>query len=498
MAYVLGVDLGTTGLKAALVDDSGAIAGVGYREYPLNVPQTGCAEQNPEQWHEAMCLAIRDVLAKTRASAQDVRGVGFSGQMHGLVPLDAQKNVLCPAIIHCDGRARKQKAEIIEMVGMEKLGKWVQNQVHSGFQALTLLWLRENRPQVYGRIRFALLPKDYLRYRLTGEIGTEPTDAGGTLMYDGARGRWSDELLGALGVDKALLPNADHRPYEIAGAVTEKAARETGLTPGTPVAFGGGDAPMQAVGNGVIAPGDACVNIGTSGQVFSVMDKPVYDLALRTHTFPHAPKDTWYVMGAVLNACLAYNWFGENVCGERDFAKLDAEAARVKPGAGGLLFLPYLTGERTPYMNERARGAFLGLTLGHGRADMTRAVMEGVAFALCDALDVVRSLNVPAGRMIVSGGGAKSALWRQIVADVLETPLGRSSMKEQAALGAALCARVALGDFSDLREACKAVARHEPDITRPQAQNAARYREARALYREAYRQNAPLFERMLP
>jgi xylulokinase len=496
MPHYLGIDLGTTGLKAVLANARSDIAGIGYCAYPLDIPRMGHAEQDPEAWHRAMCRAIGDVLKKTGVPAARIRGVGLSGQMHGLVMLDGGKRVLCPAVIHCDGRAERQKQRVLARVGIEKMGEWVQNQVHSGFQALSLVWMRENRPDLYSKMRHALLPKDYLRYRLTGEIASEPTDACGTLMYDCRGMRWSEPLLEVLGIDAAVLPGADHRPDEIAGTITRAAAAETGLAEGTPVAFGGGDQPMQAVGNGLLGPGSASVNLGTSGQVFVATDAPIYDPLLRTHTFCHAPTGRWYVMGAVLNACLAYNWLLEHVLGNHNFSAMDAEAARVAPGAGGLLFLPYLTGERTPHMSERARGAFIGLTLKHARADMVRAVLEGVAFSLRDALEIVRGLGLPIARMIISGGGARSALWRQIISDVLEMPLYRSNMREQAGLGAVLCAQVACGVYASLEDACAAVVRYEPEPVVPDGRSAGIYREAFGLYRDAYVRNAPLFERM--
>ena len=496
MSYYLGIDLGTTGLKAVIADARGSIQGIGYREYPLNVPAANYAEQDPAQWYEAMCLAISDVLGKTGIHAADIRCLGFSGQMHGLVMLDANHNVLHPAVIHCDGRAARQKQEIIARTGIDRLGQWVQNQVHSGFQSLSLVWMRENRPDLYEKLRWALLPKDYLRFRLCGEIGTEPTDACSTLMYDNINMRWSRELLQELNIDESILPDAKHHPYEIAGRITAKAARETGLAEGTLVSFGGGDQPMQAVGNGLLAPGSSSLNLGTSGQVFVATDKPVYDPKLRTHTFCHAPADTWYVMGAVLNACLAFNWFNGKVLTSSDYVSMHAEAAQIAPGCGGLVFLPYLTGERTPHMNEHARGAFVGLTLGHGRADMARAVLEAVAFSLRDCLEIVRELKLPIERMILSGGGARSALWRQILTDVFEIPLYLANTGEQAAMGALLCAQVAAGEYASLAEACAEAVHCDPTPTEPNPANFSVYRENFEIYREAYLRNSDLFMRM--
>lgn len=496
MVYDLGIDLGTTGLKAVIADAGGRIAGIGYREYPLNSPAPNYAEQDPEAWYRAMCLAIGDALGKAALRPSDVRCVGFSGQMHGLVLLDGDGEVLCPAIIHCDGRAAKQKQEIISRVGVEKLGRWVQNQVHSGFQSLSLMWVKENRPEIYERARHALLPKDYLRYRLCGEFGTEPTDACSTLMFDNVRMRWSDDLIHELGIDKSLLPDCRHHPYEIAGRVTRRAAAETGLAEGTLVSFGGGDQPMQAVGNGLLLPGSSCVNLGTSGQVFVAADRPLYDPLLRTHTFCHAPADSWYVMGAVLNACLAANWFNGSVCASNDYRSMHDGAAQVAPGCNGLIFLPYLTGERTPHMNENARGAFIGLTLRHDRNAMARAVLEGVAYSLKDCLEIVRGLGLPVAHTLLSGGGARSALWRQIVADVFEIPMYLAETGEQAAMGAVLCAQVAAGEYRDLAEACGTVVKYNPTPTEPNPANFSAYRENYALFREAYPANVGLFRGM--
>ena len=496
MAHYLGIDLGTTGLKAVIADAGGAIAGIGYREYPLNSPAPNYAEQEPEDWHRAMCLAIGDALAKAAIHPKDIRCVGFSGQMHGLVLLDGDGEVLCPAIIHCDGRAGRQKQQIIDRLGVEQLGRWVQNQVHSGFQALSLMWMKENRPELYARARHALLPKDYLRYRLCGEIGTEPTDACSTLMFDNVGMKWSAELIRELGVDPALLPPCDHRPYEIAGRVTRRAAAETGLAEGTLVSFGGGDQPMQAVGNGLLRPGSSCVNLGTSGQVFVAMDRPIYDSQLRTHTFCHAPADSWYLMGAVLNACMAANWFNASVCASGDYRSMHAGAAQAAAGCNGLIFLPYLTGERTPHMNEDARGAFIGLTLRHDRNAMARAVLEGVAYSLRDCLEIVRDLNLPLRHTLLSGGGARSALWRQILADVLEMPLYLTETSEQAAMGSVLCAQVAAGEYADLNEACEAVVKYNPTPTEPNPANFSVYRENYVLYRAAYPANVGLFKGM--
>ncbi len=493
---ILGIDLGTTGLKAVLTDESGKILGIGYRQYPLDVPHRGFAEQSPQAWYDALCHAVREVLDKTGVCAGSIGCVGFSGQMHGLVALDRGGNVLCPAIIHCDGRAFREKSELCSLVSTEQFGEWTQNRPNSGFQVLSLMWLRHNRPEIYEKIDCVLLPKDYLRFRLTGEKATEVTDACSTLMFDTRRRCWSEGVIEAARIDRAILPSADHYPYEIAGSVTKKAAAETGLAEGTRVSYGGGDTPMTAIGNGILSAGEASISIGTAGQLLVASDSPKYDPLLRTHTFCHAKKDGWYIMGAILNACLAQNWFDEKVLNDGDYIALGEGAEKIPAGSKGLLFLPYLTGERTPHMNEHASGAFLGLTLEHDRFCMQRAVQEGVAFALKDCLQIIRGLDIPLRRILISGGGAKSALWRQIVADVFEMPLYQSAAREQASMGAVICAQIAAGIYGSLEEACRAQIEYSAAVTEPNPSNFSVYREAFALYQEAYAANCTLFERL--
>jgi xylulokinase len=490
----LGIDLGTTGLKSMLADETGNIIGSEYRSYPLNVPQIGYAEQNPDTWYQQMCSSIRDLLAKTEVQASDIKCVGLSGQMHGMVTLGKDKRPLRSAIIHCDGRAARQKQKLFKKISIEALGNSIQNQFHSGFQALSLMWIKENQPDLYAQVRHVLLPKDFLRFQLVGNIATEVTDAGGTLMFDNINLCWSQRILNLMGVDSALLPEAHHYPSDIAGTITKKAAEDTGLREGTLVSYGGGDQTMQAVGNGLLSSGNASVNLGTSGQVFVATENPVYDKLLRTHTFCHAQKGTWYVMGAVLNACLSFNWFLEEILETSDFKMADKAASQIAPGAGGLIFLPYLTGERTPHMNEHARAVFMGLTLSHSRAHMIRAVLEGVAYSLLDALEILREMNLPIGKMVVSGGGANSTLWRQILADVFETRLYIPKIKEQAAMGAILCAQVAYGKYDSLQAACDNVIEYESDPVIPNTGNFKVYREAFKAFRQSYELNEPMFK----
>lgn len=432
-------------------------------------------------------------MADAGIAADEIAGIGLSGQMHGTVLLDGDGQLLAPAIIWCDQRSKSQVAEIYSEIGRENIGKWTQNPVGTGFQLCSLLWIRENQPQIYQKTRHVLLPKDYIRFRLTGLMGTEPTDACSTLLFNCVEENWSRELLDVLRIDPQLLPEVSQSPMQIHGGLCGVAARELGLRPGTPVAFGGGDQPMQAVGNGIIEPGDASITLGTGGQIFVPIDRPVYDPQLRLHTFCHAQPQTWYVMGAILNCCLAQNCFFDKVLGMHDFAQMHQRAASVAPGSGGLYFLPYLTGERTPHLNAQARGMFFGLTLGHDQNSMARAVIEGISYALLDAMQCIREMNPQIHRLILSGGGARSALWRQIIADMMDCPIYTTTMREEADVGAAICAMVGAGEYPGLREACGAIVHYQDGCTEPVPENAQFYREHFATYQKLYRANVDLF-----
>ena len=494
MSVYLGIDLGTTGLKSLLVREDGSICGSGYMEYPISIPAPGFAEQDPGDWWNALRLSLAEAMQASGVTADEIAGIGLSGQMHGLVMTGADDALLYPAIIWCDQRSVDQVQAILQRVGAENLGRWTQNPVAAGFQVSSLLWIRENRPDIYQKIRRILLPKDYIRLRLTGEYGTEPTDACSTLMFDCSRQDWSHEMLRALDIDPAMLPDARHLPADIHAGLCRRAAEELGLKPGIPVAFGGGDQPMQAIGNGILQPGTASVTLGTGGQIFVPTQRPAYDPKLRTHTFCHAQKDTWYIMGAILNCCLAQNWFFDKVLGTHEFREMHRLAADIAPGSGGLFFLPYLSGERTPHMNPNARGMFFGLTLGHDRASMTRAVVEGISYALADAMQCIRDLDPVIDRLVLSGGGARSALWRQIIADMLDRPIYTTKMKEEAGVGAAVCAMVGVGAYKTLQDACGAIVRYDPGCTEPIPQNAAFYAERLQTYRALYEANRPFFE----
>lgn len=495
MSFFIGIDLGTSGLKAVLVSAEGEVKGVGSGGYPIDIPRPGYAEQDPLLWYRVLCRSVRDAVQQAQIDPAEVRGIGISGHMHGTILLDRAGELLHPAVLWCDQRTGREKAEVIEKIGVEKLGKWVQNSVNAGFQSLTLLWFRKHRPELFARVRHVLLPSDYLRYRLTGEISTERTGAASTLLFDNSRFCWNRELLDALELPIGILPNERHSPLEIAGQLSRRAAEDTGLKEGTPVAFGGGDQPMGMLGNGLLHAGDASVTLGTAGQVCVPSKTLCYDPLLRTNTFAFVPENSWYIMGATLNACLAYNWFLEKVLMVTDFRQIDLEAGNAPAGCYGLLFLPYLTGERTPHQDERARAGFYNIELNHGRSEMVRAIMEGVAYSLLDAMDVIEQMGQPINRLSISGGGAGSQVWRQIVSDVFNRPLRITTNREQAGLGAAICAMVACGAYATEYEACGRIITFEDNVALPNPDNRAIYEDAFGRFRETYRANQTLMHK---
>ncbi len=494
MGALLGIDLGTSGVRACLLSPDGDVLGSGADDYPVVIPRPGWAEQDPEAWWTAACRAIGRALHAGRVRPREIAAVGLSGQMHGLVLLDRSGAPVRPAIIWLDARTSGECAEIDARLARGRLSAITGLPPATGFFGLSLLWVSRYDPAAYRRAYRAILPKDYLRFRLTGEYATDPTDASGTLLFDIRTRAWSDEILQALGLPRDLLPPVVDSAA-IAGRVTEGASRDTGLPRGTPVATGGGDQAMGAIGSGVVEGGVVSCTIGTGGQVVTAVRDVVIDPPGRLHTLCHAMADRWLLMGAVLAAGLSLRWFRDALGGEevreagrsgRDpYAILDAEAEAVAPGSGGLIFLPYLAGERTPHMDPRARGCFVGLSLAHGRGHLIRAIMEGVAFALKDSLSIFRELGVPLETVVCAGGGARSRLWRQIQADVYGIPVWRLAREEHSAYGAALLVGVAAGTYRDIFDACRHSIRRL-DVVHPLDENRALYERQCAVYRMLY------------
>jgi xylulokinase len=465
---LVGLDVGTTGVKALAVAPDGELLARCEVGYPLSTPRPGWAEQEPEDWWRATEEALAGL------GVRDVAGIGLSGQMHGLVALDASEQVVRPAILWNDQRTAAECAEIEQRVGFERLVELTGNRALTGFTAPKLLWLRRHEPESYARIAHVLLPKDYVRLRLCGERAIDVADASGTLLFDVARRRWSDEVMEALELDPAWLPRVLESP-EVSGTTPD----------GVPVAAGAGDQAAGAVGVGVVRPGPVSVALGTSGVVFTALDAYAHDPHARVHAFCHAVPGAWHAMGVMLSAAGSLRWLRDAVAPEGEFGPLVASAEPWEPGVEGLTFLPYLAGERTPHADPDARGAFTGLSLRHDRGALVRAVLEGVACGLRDSLDLVVELGARPSAGRVSGGGARSELWLRIVASVLELPLERLAVEEGAAYGAALLGGVAGGVFADVEEAVDACVRPHGAVD-PVAEWVEPYRELRERYRALY------------
>jgi len=502
MAYLLGLDISTTGAKALLIDEAGNVAASATTEYPLSTPRPLWSEQAPEDWWQGACASIQGALKQAGLTGEDVSGVGLTGQMHGLVLMDKSGHVLRPAILWNDQRTGPQCAEITDRVGgLGKLLELTGNAVLPGFTAPKILWLRQNEPEVYERAAHLLLPKDYVRYRLTGEYATEVSDASGTSLLDVAHRRWSERMLSALEISADMLPRCTESP-EVSGRIGAVAARATGLKAGTPVVGGAGDQAAQAVGSGIVKPGVISVTLGTSGVVFAHSETFSAEAQGRLHAFCHAVPGKWHLMGVMLSAGGSFRWLRDSLgeperstallTGDDAYDLLTREAARARVGSDGLLFLPYLTGERTPHPDPEARGAFVGLTVRHHKSHIVRSVLEGVAFGLCDSLELIKDLGVPIQQVRASGGGARSPLWRQIQADVFGTELVLVNITEGAAYGAALLAAVGAGVFASVDEAVSRTVR-VTDSTSPIPENVGRYGELHPMYRSLYPALKPTF-----
>lgn len=512
MRALLGIDLGTTGIKAALfAADDGLVLASAFVEYPLYHPQPGWAEQNPADWWQATITAIRSCLqagAERGVSPRDVRGIGLSGQMHGVVLLDKAFQVLRPCIIWADQRSDEQCKWMTERVGQARLIEYVSNPALPGFSAPKALWVRDHEPEIFAQARLLLLPKDYIRYRLTGVAAMEISDAAGTCLLDVKKGEWSREVLAAIGFDPGLLPPVV--PAEkVAGTITPEVAELTGLQPETPVAGGGADNACGAVGNGVVLPGLALVSIGTSGVVLTHAATPSVDTSSpvpRVHTFNHAVPGAWYLMGVTQSAGLSLRWVRDNLgLPERALERwtdLDAyellarEAANVPAGSAGLFFLPYLQGERTPHLDAYARGGWIGLSAIHDRRHLIRSVLEGVAFSLRDCFSIIREQGLQIEQVRATGGGAKSPIWRQIIADVLGVELVTTNAQEGPAFGAALLAGVAGGVYDSVQQACELTV-HAVERTTPHPDRVAVYTKAYETYRALYPALKPLLSHPL-
>lgn len=489
MEMFLGIDIGTSGVKVILVSAGGDVEASATAPLTLSTPRPGWAEQDPDAWWEASLAAVREILAEQPDAR--VAAIGISGQMHSSVFLDSEGRVIRPALLWCDGRTTAECDEITTRVGGEaRLRDWACNAALEGFTLPKVIWLRNHEPASFARLATVLLAKDFIRFRLTGALATDPSDASATLMFDPARVRWSDDILDAVDLPASLLPDVGGSA-EVLGRVTSEAAALTGLAEGTPVVGGGADNACGAAGVGAIEEGDAVASWGTSGTVLAPTATPRVDPELRAHTFCHVAPGTWYLMGVVLSAGGAFSWYRDQLARDvagRDQADLllNDEAATVPPGAEGVTFLPYLQGERTPHRDAAARATFLGLSLAHTRAHLTRAVLEGVCFALRDSVSILDELGVAPDQLLLTGGGARSPFLRQLQADVYGVPVRTVNREEGPGYGAALLAAVGAGAFPDLAAAAKATLTRSP-LAHPNAEAHPAYEQPYERFRNAYR-----------
>lgn len=494
MAYILGVDIGTSGTKTVLFSEDGVPVASATYEYPLYTPQNGYAEQDPTDWWNAVVNGIKQVIGESGVAAREIKGIGLSGQMHGLVMLDGDNKVIRRSIIWCDQRTAKEVVEITDKVGAERLIEITANPAITGFTAAKIMWVKNNEPENYEKCRHILLPKDYIRFMLTGEYATEVSDASGMQLLDIPNRCWSDEVLKKLGIDKSLLAKVYESP-EITGKITKRVAELTRLAEGTVVVGGAGDNAAAAVGTGVVEDGKAFTTIGSSGVVFAHTSSISIDKKGRVHTFCCAVPGCWHVMGVTQSAGLSLKWFRDNFCwsemetaigmGVDPYYLTDKEAMEVPIGANRLLYMPYLNGERTPHLDPNCRGAFVGLSTMHKKRDMIRAVMEGVSYSLRDCVEVMREMEISVTDMMACGGGGSSPLWRQMLADLYACPVKTTQNKEGPALGVALLAAVGAGIYSSVPEACKAVIL--PDkVQNPIEENSREYERVYAVYRKLY------------
>jgi xylulokinase len=491
--YWLGLDVGTGGSRVLLVDGNARVqfSCVAPHE-DMRMLKPLWAEQDPDDWWRASQIAIHDALKQASIDGSSIKGIGLTGQMHGLVLLDDRNEVIRPALIWCDQRSKHQVDEINSTVGPETVLRATANPVLTGFTLPKLLWVRDNEPELFGRVKHILLPKDFLRFKLTGEFATDVSDASGTALFDVLHRKWSDEMISGLGLDRALLPRS-YESSEITGVVSAAAAQATGLRAGTPVVAGAGDQAASAIGNGIVEPGTVSCTVGTSGVVFAYLEKPAYDPQGRVHTFCHAVPGVWHVMGVTQGAGLSLQWYRNRFSQNSIYDELTADASLSPRGADGLFWLPYLMGERTPHLDPTARAAWIGLTAKHQASDLIRAILEGVCYSLKDGLEIIARLGARPVVIRLSGGGAKSSLWHQLFADILNERVVTLETQEGSAFGAALLATIGTGEYASAQEVCRAAVR---EVTSKMPDNGAVsfYEQHYNVYRSLYLALKPTFE----
>lgn len=493
--YLLGIDIGTSGTRSLIIDENGNIISSAIKEYPLYTPKPGWAEQNPRDWYEATISTIKEALQKNNIQGSDIKSIGLSGQMHGSVFLDDANEVIRPALLWNDQRTEPQCKEIYDIFGYDNFIKLSYNKALPGFTSPKILWLRENEPGNYKKTRKILLPKDYVRFMMSGAYATEVSDAAGMLLMDIKERTWSDEILDGLKISRSLLADI-FESYEVSAKLDAKTANLTGLVEGTPIVGGGGDNAAGNVGSGIIRQGIISDSIGTSGVVFAHSDKPVYDPEGRLHSFCHAVPGKWHLMGVTLSAAGAQKWYYDTFGPSRDienkrpdlkkYKLLDAQAEQAAPGSEGLLFLPYLSGERTPHADAFARGVFFGMSYIHNQDHFVRSIMEGVAFSQLDCLNLMRGLGINSEHIVLIGGGSRSSIWKEIICDVFQTPIVTLKNEEGPAFGAALLAGVGCRLYDSVEQAVEKAVQKSSELL-PDKGKSSVYEKTYEIYKSLYK-----------
>lgn len=481
MNYFIGIDVGTTATKSVLFDQNGKILFSACEEYGLKQPHNGWAQQNPNDWRDAAVKTLKSIAIQV--NPDNIRAIGVSGQMHGLVALDKSNQVLYDSIIWCDQRTENEVSQVSELIGKEKYTELTLNSPNTSFTICKLLWLKNNEPEIFKKISKILLPKDYVNFALTGKFSTDVSDASGTGFFDVKSRKWSKEILEAFDIDENLLPPV-YESYYAVGCITADIAKETGLSKNTVVVAGAGDQAAAAVGNGVIKPGSTSISLGTSGVVFTALDKPQYDKFGRTHTFCHAVPNMWHIMGVTQGCGLSVNWFRKTFAKDCSYAELDENAEKIT--SDGIIYLPYLLGERTPYLDPNCRGSFTGISVNHTCFHFYRAVLEGICFSLKDCFAVINDCGIDAEAVKVGGGGAKSKLWLQILADITAKNLYTSSSVEIGALGAAILASVGCGFYQSVSEASEKMTARDLKMTAFNSAKSDYYNSVYKAYKNLY------------
>lgn len=492
MNYYLGIDIGTSSVKSLIMDAEGRITGTSQTGYDIIKSCMKYAEQNIEELWEASKKTIADLVKRYPQEAARIKGISYSGQMHGLVMVGADGKPIRNAIIWADQRSEKEIQKIYDIVGKDTYRNTALNSLSTGFLVSSLMWVKEHEPENYEKIRYVMLPKDYIRYMMCGEYGTDMSDASSGAIFDIQKRQWAWELIDRLGFDRIMFPEC-HESCEIAGKVTENCASETGLKAGISVAYGGGDTLMQGVGNGIIEPGVLAANIGTACQIAGGFRKPVYDSQFRTNTFCHVERDLWMLMGAHLSGGVALKWLKNQILEMKDFDEMTALASKAPAGSEGMLFLPYLNGERTPYNDPNAKGIYFGITLKHDRTHMIRSTMEGIVFGLRTSIEIFKGLGIEYHKIIASGGGARGRLFREMQADIFDCEIYTNEGNEQACIGGAITAAVACGEYTDYEEACGKLVRMKEEVITPNRENQKYYEEQFEVFKELYGHNRDLF-----